>query len=84
MESLMQVKNYSSYEEINRELQILKVEKDLAYEKMNKSFHETKDSFTAKNILGTVPDIALNIIGSLSGPLKNVGIAYLTKKIFRL
>ncbi|WDO13802.1 DUF6327 family protein [Flavobacterium sp. WW92] len=84
MESLMQVKNYSSYEEINRELQILKVEKDLAYEKMNKSFHETKDSFTAKNILGTVPGIALNIIGSLSGPLKNVGIAYLTKKIFRL
>ncbi|MBA9073341.1 hypothetical protein GGR22_001467 [Flavobacterium gossypii] len=80
----MQVKNYSSYEEINRELQILKVEKDLAYEKMNKSFHETKDSFTAKNILGTVPGIALNIIGSLSGPLKNVGIAYLTKKIFRL
>ena len=80
----MQVKNYSSYEEINRELQILKVEKDLAYEKMNKSFHETKESFTAKNILGTVPGIALNIIGSLSGPLKNVGIAYLTKKIFRL
>lgn len=80
----MQLKNYSSYEEINRELQILKVEKDLAYEKMNKSFHETKDSFTAKNILGTVPGIALNIIGSLSGPLKNVGIAYLTKKIFRL
>ena len=80
----MQVKNYSSYEEINRELQILKVEKDLAYEKMNKSFHETKDSFTAKNILGTVPGIVLNIIGSLSGPLKNVGIAYLTKKIFRL
>jgi hypothetical protein len=80
----MQVKNYSSYEEINRELQILKVEKDLAYEKMNKSFHETKDSFTAKNILGTVPGIALSIIGSLSGPLKNVGIAYLTKKIFRL
>ncbi|MEZ0007440.1 hypothetical protein ABH942_002821 [Flavobacterium sp. 28YEA47A] len=80
----MQVKSYSSYEEINRELQILKVEKDLAYEKMNKSFHDTKDSFTAKNILGTVPGIALNIIGSLSGPLKNVGIAYLTKKIFRL
>ncbi len=80
----MQVKSYSSYEEINRELQILKVEKDLAYEKMNKSFHDTKDSFTAKNLLGTVPGIALNIIGSLSGPLKNVGIAYLTKKIFRL
>lgn len=80
----MQIKNYSSYEEINRDLQILKVEKDLAYEKMNLSFHETKDSFTAKNILGTIPGIALSIIGSLSGPLKNVGIAYLTKKIFRL
>jgi len=77
-------KTYASYEEINRELQILKVEKDLAYEKMHLSFSETKDSFTAKNIVGTVPGIALNIIGALSGPLKNVGIAYLTKKIFRL
>jgi len=45
---------------------------------------ETKDSFTAKNIVGTVPGIALNILGALSGPLKNVGIAYLTKKIFRM
>lgn len=77
-------KTYSSYEEINKELEILKVEKDLAYEKMHLSFTETKESFTAKNIVGTVPGIALNIIGALSGPLKNVGIAYLTKKIFRM
>jgi hypothetical protein len=77
-------KTYSSYEEINRELQILKVEKDLAYEKMHLSFLETKDSINAKNILGTVPGIALNVIGALSGPLKNVGIAYLTRKIFKM
>lgn len=78
------VKTYSSYEEINKELEILKVEKDLAYERMNLSFHETKDSFTAKNILGTVPGVALNVLGSLAGPLKNVGIAFLTRKIFKL
>ena len=77
-------KTFASYEEINRELQILKVEKDLAFEKMQLSFMETKDSFTAKNIVGTVPGMALNVIGALSGPLKNVGIAYLTKKIFRM
>ncbi|RRJ94167.1 DUF6327 family protein [Flavobacterium macacae] len=77
-------KTYASYEEINKELEILKVEKDLAFEKMQLSFMETKDSFTAKNIVGTVPGMALNVIGALSGPLKNVGIAYLTKKIFRM
>ena len=77
-------KTYSSYEEINKELEILKVEKDLAYEKMHLSFLETKDSINAKNILGTVPGIALNVIGALSGPLKNVGIAYLTRKIFKM
>ncbi|HEU4496094.1 MAG TPA: DUF6327 family protein [Flavobacterium sp.] len=80
----METRIYSSYKEIDRELEIRKVEKELAFEKMHLSFMETSDSFTAKNIVGTVPGIALNIIGALSGPLKNVGIAYLAKKIFHL
>lgn len=81
----MEVKKiYSSFEEIDRELEILKVEKELAHEKLKLSFEDTKDSITAKNLLGTVPGTAVNILGALSGPIKNIGVSYLFKKIFRL
>ncbi|NBL65759.1 hypothetical protein GV828_11160 [Flavobacterium sp. NST-5] len=81
----MEVKKiYTSFEEINRDLEILKVEKELAHEKLKLSFEDTKDSITAKNILGTVPGTAVNVLGALSGPIKNLGVTYLFKKIFKL
>ncbi|SHF99870.1 hypothetical protein SAMN05444396_103338 [Flavobacterium segetis] len=44
-------KNYTSYEQIDRELEILKIEKEISYHKLVSGVQKTKDSLTSKNIV---------------------------------
>ena len=48
----METKKYSSYAEIERDLEILKVKKDINYQKLVLSFQKTKESITPQNIVG--------------------------------
>lgn len=50
----METKKYSSYAEIERDLEILKVQKDINYQKLILSFQKTKESITPQNIVGGV------------------------------
>jgi len=47
----MENKNYSSYAAIDRDLEILKLEKEISYQKMILSIQKTRDSITPENIL---------------------------------
>lgn len=47
----MKKKKYSSYAEIDRDLEILKLEKDINYQKLVLSFQKTKESITPQNIV---------------------------------
>ncbi|MDV6167754.1 DUF6327 family protein [Flavobacterium sp. DG1-102-2] len=78
----MNTKVYQSYDEINRDLEILKVEKDLAYAKFKKSLDETKDSLQPMNMIGETPKKVLGVLGAMSGPLKSAALTWLFKKIF--
>jgi len=78
----MNTKVYQSYDEINRDLEILKVEKDLAYAKFKKSLDETKDSLQPINMIGDTPKKILGVLGTMSGPLKSAALTWLFKKIF--
>lgn len=73
---------YHSYDEINRDLEILKVEKDLAYARFMKDLEETKDSLAPMNLIGETPRKVLGVLGLLSGPLKSAALTWLFKKIF--
>lgn len=79
---MAEVKVYHTYDEINRELEILKVEKEIAYHKLIKEFDETKESLEFKNLIGDGPKKALNVLSMLGGPLKSAALTYLFKKIF--
>ncbi|KUJ62517.1 hypothetical protein AR687_06700 [Flavobacteriaceae bacterium CRH] len=48
----MEVKKYASYAEIERDLEILKLEKEINYHKLVLSFQKTKESITPQNIVG--------------------------------
>ena len=48
----MQSKKYASYAEIERDLEILKIEKEVSYQKLVLSFQKTKESITPQNIVG--------------------------------
>lgn len=48
----MEQKKYSSYAEIERDLEILKLEKEINYQKLVLSFQKTKESITTQNLVG--------------------------------
>ncbi|MEN2398515.1 DUF6327 family protein [Flavobacterium sp. MC2016-06] len=50
----MEPKKYSSYAEIERDLEVLKLEKKINYHKLVLSFQKTKESITPQNIVGGV------------------------------
>lgn len=75
------VKTYATYDQINKDLEIFKVEKELAYQKFLKSLDETKESLEIKNIIGDTPHKAMNALSALSGPLKSAALTFLFKKI---
>jgi hypothetical protein len=47
----METKKYTSYAEIDRDLEILKLEKEINYQKLVLSFQKTKESITPQNIV---------------------------------
>jgi len=77
-----QTKIYNTFAEINKELEILKVEKDLAYARFRKDLNETKDSLQPGNIIGEGPKKVLGVLGAFSGPIKSAALTFLFKKLF--
>ena len=49
----METKKYASYAEIDRDLEILKLEKDIHFQKLLLSVQKTKDSFEPKKIINS-------------------------------
>lgn len=52
----MEPKKYSSYADIDRDLEILKLEKEIHYQKLLLSIQKTKESFEPKNIINNYID----------------------------
>lgn len=76
------IKVYSTFAQVNKDLQILKVEKDLAYAKFIKGLDETKDSLQPGNMIGETPKKILGLLGAFSGPIKSAVLTFLLKKMF--
>jgi hypothetical protein len=76
----MEYKKYSSYKDIDRDLKILKIEKEIHYQKLLKSGEGVKESF---NFVSVVPDLAIGAVNTFSGGIKGAVLGYLLKTIFR-
>jgi hypothetical protein len=65
----MQSKKYSSYAQIDRELEILKIEKEINYQKIVFNIQKTKESFSfpniTKSVLGSVKTSFMGSYGSI-------------------
>lgn len=60
----MQNKIYSSFEEIDRELEILAIEKEISYNKLILSSENFTSFFTAKTIFKKIISSGLNLFSS--------------------
>jgi hypothetical protein len=65
----MEVKKYSSYAEIEKDLEILKLEKEINYHKLVLSLQKTKESITPQNVMNGIfssfKDYLSNSYGSI-------------------
>ncbi len=78
----MPYREYRTFDQINKDLAIFKVEKDLAYQRLLKDLGKTKKSLEIKNLVGNTPKKILNVLGVASGPIKSAALTFLLKKIF--
>ena len=77
----MENKKYSSYAQIDRELEILKLEKDIEYQRLLQSIQQTKDSLTpqkmVRNFLGSLPSFSWReVLQSSYGSILNMAIPF--------
>lgn len=85
----MQKKKYSSYAQIDRDLEILKIEKDIEYQKLLLSIQQTRESFTpqsmVRNFVSSLPsfdwkEILRNSYGSILNMAIPLVVGWLSKK----
>ncbi len=76
----MKNKQYTSYEEIDRDLKMLKLQKEIHYQKLLQKGEDIKQSLHFTSIL---PDIAIGAIDIFSQSAKGAIVGFLLRKIFR-
>ncbi len=81
----MEKKKYSSYAEIERDLEILKLEKEIHYQKMLLSIDKTKESILPSKSATLIGNIYKNVFSGMYGTILKMVIPfvfnwYLNKK----
>jgi hypothetical protein len=80
----MKKKVYSSYDEIDRDLEILNVERKLHYYKVKRSIDALKDNLTLPNLAMGLLDIPKDTTRPLVKTVFRTTLPFLVKKVFSL
>lgn len=73
----MEKKKYSSYAQIEHDLEILKVEKEIHYQKMLLSIEKTKESILPSKTVSLVGTIYEKVFSGSFGTILKIAIPYL-------
>jgi hypothetical protein len=79
----MEIKKYSTYAEIDRDLEILKIEKEIEYHKLVLSFQKTKESFTPQGIVNNFLSSYKSILSNSYIDIIKMGLPYLIQWILK-
>ncbi len=77
----METKKYSSYAQIDRELEILKIEKEISYQKMVLGYYKTKESITPHHLLNNFLGSFKSAFTGSYGTILNVAVPFIIKWI---
>lgn len=78
----MKARNYTSFAEIDRELEILKIEKEIHYQRLVFNVQKTKENLEPINVVkGFVSSTLANFPSSL-GTIFNIALPFLIKRFF--
>ena len=73
----METKKYTSYAEIEHDLEILKLEKEIHYKKMQLSFEKTKERFMPSKSVTFFGDSYSKYLSGTTGTIVKMAIPYL-------
>jgi hypothetical protein len=73
----METKKYSSYAEIEHDLEILKIEKEIHYQKIVLSIDKTKESLLPSKSVSFVNDLYKKVFTGATGSIIKILIPYL-------
>ena len=73
----METKKYSSYAQIENDLEILKVEKELYYQKMLLSVEKTKETILPSKSISFVGNLYQKVFSGTYGTLLKLAIPYI-------
>ena len=72
----METKKYSSYAEINHDLEILKIEKEIHYQKILLSIDKTKENILPSKSVSFIGDIYHKLFSGSVGTILKIAIPY--------
>jgi hypothetical protein len=75
----MKTKKYSTYAQIDRDLEVLKIEKEIEYHKLVLCFQKTKESFTLQGIVNNFLSSYKSILSNSYIDIIKVGLPYLIR-----
>ncbi len=79
----MEAKKYSNYAEIEKDLEILKLEKDIQYQKLLLSVQKTRESFTPQGIVNNFLSSYKTIFSESYMTIINMAIPYVVKWLLK-
>ena len=79
----MVTKKYASYAEIEHDLEILKLEKEINYQKLVLSVQKTKESFTPQNIVSGFLGSYKEILSDSYRTILEIAIPYIIKWVLK-
>lgn len=72
----METKKYTSYVEIDRDLEILKLEREIQYKKVQLSVEKIKDDFSPSNSVSFAGKLFKNTFSGTLGTVLRIAIPY--------
>jgi hypothetical protein len=79
----MEAKKYATYAEIDRDLEILKLQKDIEYQKLMLAFQKTKESFTPQGMVNDFLSSYKSIFSNSYMSIINLALPYIIKWIMK-
>ncbi|TDE04881.1 DUF6327 family protein [Flavobacterium hiemivividum] len=72
----MGTRKYSSYAQIDRELEILKIEKDISYQRIVLGYHRTKESIAPHHLLNNFLESFKTAFSGSFGTILNIAVPF--------
>lgn len=74
---------YNSVQDVERQLEILKVEREIHFQRMMLNLQNTQSGWRKEQSGKSKYSVLIDIVSGFLGPVKGLAVSYLLKRIFK-